>query len=99
MPRITRPQIYRVVREMLPRERFGPEELLLWLSCGWRRLSYGTKGRAALITDAAAHALKAGWSRHPKPVVVVLETIAKIKTWLAAYAGVRSRLHGACCSA
>ena len=29
--RITRPQVYRVVREMLPRERFGPEELLLWL--------------------------------------------------------------------
>ena len=32
MPRITRPQVYRVVREMLPRERFGPEELLLWLA-------------------------------------------------------------------
>ena len=31
MPRITRPQVYRVVRELLPRERFGPEELLLWL--------------------------------------------------------------------
>ena len=31
MPRITRPQVYRVVREMLPRERFGPAELLLWL--------------------------------------------------------------------
>ena len=30
-PRITRPQVYRVVREMLPRERFGPEELLRWL--------------------------------------------------------------------
>ena len=29
MPRITRPQVYRVVREMLPRERFGPDELLL----------------------------------------------------------------------
>ena len=28
---ITRPQVYRVVREMLPRERFGPDELLLWL--------------------------------------------------------------------
>ena len=25
------PQITRVVREMLPRERFGPYELLLWL--------------------------------------------------------------------
>ena len=31
MPHITRPQVYRVVREMLPRERFGPEELLIWL--------------------------------------------------------------------
>ena len=31
MPRITRPQVYRVVREMLPRERFGPEEFLRWL--------------------------------------------------------------------
>ena len=31
MPLLTRPQVYRVVREMLPRERFGPQELLLWL--------------------------------------------------------------------
>lgn len=31
MPPITRPQVYRVVREMLPRERFGPQQLLLWL--------------------------------------------------------------------
>lgn len=31
MPRITRGQVYRVVREMLPRERFGPDELLRWL--------------------------------------------------------------------
>ena len=31
MPRITRPQVYRVVREMLPREWFGPDELLRWL--------------------------------------------------------------------
>ena len=31
MPRITRPQVYREVREMLPRERFGPNELLRWL--------------------------------------------------------------------
>ena len=31
MPLITRPQVYRVVREMLPRERFGPGELLQWL--------------------------------------------------------------------
>ena len=31
MPKITRPQVYRAVREMLPRERLGPEELPLWL--------------------------------------------------------------------
>ena len=31
MPQTTRPQVYRVVREMLPRERFGPFELLRWL--------------------------------------------------------------------
>ena len=32
MPRITRPQVYRVVRELLPRERFGAPELLRWLT-------------------------------------------------------------------
>ena len=32
MPLITQPQVYRVVRELLPRERFGPEELPLWLA-------------------------------------------------------------------
>ncbi|MCE2499729.1 MAG: IS701 family transposase [Dehalococcoidia bacterium] len=32
MPQITRPQVYRVVRELLPKERFGPEELLGWLA-------------------------------------------------------------------
>ena len=31
MPRITRPQVHRVVREMSPRERFGPDDLLQWL--------------------------------------------------------------------
>ena len=31
MPRITRPQVYRVVREILPRPWFGPHELLTWL--------------------------------------------------------------------
>ena len=31
MPQITRPQVYRVVREMLPRVRYGPRELLEWL--------------------------------------------------------------------
>lgn len=37
MPQITRPQVYRVVREVLPRERFGPAELLRWLEDVQRR--------------------------------------------------------------
>ena len=32
MPQITRPQVYRVVRELLPKARFGPAELLGWLT-------------------------------------------------------------------
>ena len=44
---ITRPQVYLVVREMLPRERFGPEELLRWLKetqeCNeWARRSHAS---------------------------------------------------------
>jgi hypothetical protein len=31
MPQITRPQAYRVVRELLPRVRFTREELRRWL--------------------------------------------------------------------
>ena len=31
MPRITRPQVYRVVRKMLPRESFAPYQLPRWL--------------------------------------------------------------------
>ena len=31
MPHITRPQIYRAVRELLPRVRFSPADLLQWL--------------------------------------------------------------------
>ena len=52
MPRITRPQVYRVVREMLPRERFGPAELLRWLEdtqeCNERARRSHAKRRAAL---------------------------------------------------
>ena len=52
MPRITRPQVYRVVREMLPRERFGPAELLRWLQdtqeCNERARHSHAKRRAAL---------------------------------------------------
>ena len=31
MPGVTRPQVARVVRELLHEHRFGPEELLPWL--------------------------------------------------------------------
>ena len=31
MPLIARPQVYRVVRELLPRTRIGSDELLRWL--------------------------------------------------------------------
>ena len=37
MPLITRPQAYRVVPELLPRERFGPDEMLRWLEDVQRR--------------------------------------------------------------
>ena len=52
MPQITRPQVYRVVREMLLRERFGPDELLRWLEqtqeCNERARRSHAKRRAAL---------------------------------------------------
>ena len=51
MPRITRPQVYRAVREMLPRERFGLEELLSWLEESqlrnkWARRSHESRRSA-----------------------------------------------------
>ena len=45
MPLITRPQAYRVVREMLPRVRFTPAELLFWLEDTQRRNERGVAGR------------------------------------------------------
>ena len=39
---------------------------------GWRSLSYVTSGPAAPTKDAAPPAVKAGLSRHPELVVVVL---------------------------
>ena len=76
MPRITRPQ-------SLPPCRRGctgwcgrccPGNGLARLSCccGWRIRSYATNGRAAPTKDAAPPAVKAGWSHHPKHVIVVL---------------------------
>lgn len=50
--RSTRPQVYRVVRELMPKERFGPEGLPLWLLDGQQR-----NGRARLSHEKrrAAH--------------------------------------------
>ncbi len=39
-PLLTRPQVYRLVREMLPRESLGPYELLRWLD--WTQLRNDT---------------------------------------------------------
>ena len=49
MPLITRPQVYRAVREMLPRTGSGR------MSCcaGWRMSNSATKGRDALMKNAA----------------------------------------------
>ena len=68
IPLITRPQVYRVVREMLP----GNGSARMSCCCGWRIRSYATSGPAASTRNAAPPAVKAGWSRHPKTVVVVL---------------------------
>jgi len=37
MPQLTRPQTYRIVRELLPRVRFTPVDLLRWLEETQRR--------------------------------------------------------------
>ena len=43
---VTRPQVYAVVREMLPRERFGPQELLQWLAHTQRRNQQASRSHA-----------------------------------------------------
>ena len=76
MPRITRPQ-------SLPSCKRGctgwcgrccPGNGSGRMSCcgGSRIRKNATNGRAAPTKDAAPPAVKAGWSRHPEPVVVVL---------------------------
>ena len=37
MPQITRPQVYRIVYELLPRKRWTPAGLLFWLEETQRR--------------------------------------------------------------
>jgi len=60
--------VYRVVREMLPRERFGPEELLLWLEDTQLR---NERARRSHERRRSAHR-EGGWNHHPKRVVVIL---------------------------
>ena len=57
MPRITRPRVYRVVREMLPRQRLDPVELLRLLQAEQLRNERAScshaKRRAALRASSA----------------------------------------------
>lgn len=46
MPLITRSQVYRVVREMLPRQRFGPQELLRLLEAEQARNQRASRSHA-----------------------------------------------------
>ena len=46
MPLITRPQVYRVVREMLPRQRFGPQDLLRLLESEQTRNQRASRSHA-----------------------------------------------------
>ena len=61
MPRITRPQVYRVVREMLPRERLGPEELLRLLEAEQLR------NERASHSHAKRHAARRKFRSEPPP--------------------------------
>ena len=62
MPRITGPQVYPVAREMLPRERFGPEELLRLLEAEQLRNQRAT----ALTPNSAPPSARLGIPR-PEP--------------------------------
>lgn len=55
MPQITRPQVYRVVREPLPKERFGPEELLRWLAEVQERNERARRSHAKRRAGSMAH--------------------------------------------
>ena len=56
MPQITRPQVYRVVRQLLPRKRFGPEELLQWLADVQQRNERARRSHAKRRTGSMAPA-------------------------------------------
>ena len=72
MPRITRPQVYRVVREMLPQDRFGPAELLRWLQ------QTQTSNERASRSHAKRHAaLRHTKGVPPSTVVVILGSVTR----------------------
>ena len=54
MPQITRPQVFRVVYESLPRKRFGPAELLAWLAKTQRRIAAAKRSHAKRRARVAA---------------------------------------------
>lgn len=61
MPRITRPQVYRVVRELLPRVRFTKAELLGWLADTQQR------NERARRSHVKRRALRHTMNRNPDP--------------------------------
>ena len=74
MPWITRPQVYRMVREMLPRRTLGPEELLRWLEDVQLR-----NERAQPPPTRSAEPTNNTQPSHPhNPVVVMLEESKKM---------------------
>ena len=57
---------------MLPRERFGPDELLLWL------VESQLRNEQARRSHERRSRREGGWSRHPESVVVVLRGNAHV---------------------
>ena len=63
--------------------------------CGWRIRSYATNGRAAPTRDAAPPAVKAEWTLHPEPVVVVLGVRACLLPDTGVLAEAEATIHNA----
>ena len=82
MLRFARPQVYQVVREMLPRERFGPAELLRWLEAtqlnNERASRSHEKRRAAILASTPSHRepLLQCWYYNDEWLVTTLEHLS-----------------------
>ena len=73
MPRVSRPQVYRVVREMLPRERFGAEELLRLLEAEQLRNDRASRSHAKRRADRIVTPfVLAGWTDAQAGIAPVL---------------------------